>query len=41
MMNEQVMGLEKAELENIMENRQVNDYEQSFAEEAINETNVD
>ena len=35
-MNDQVMSNQETEIENIVENNQGNDYEQSFAEEALN-----
>ena len=35
--NEQVIGSQKTEVENIVENNQVDDYEKSFSEEALND----
>ena len=39
MMNEQAANTQETEVENIVENNYTNDYEQSFAEEALNDAN--
>ena len=39
MMNEQVMNTQETEVENIVENNEITDYEQSFSEEALNIVN--
>ena len=38
--NEQVIGSQKTEVENIVENNQADDYEKSFSEEALNDLNT-
>jgi cell division protein FtsZ len=41
MVNEQVMSSQKNEIESIIENNPINDYEKSFSEEAFNGSNIE
>ena len=41
MMNEQVISNQETEIESIIENNPINDYEKSFSEEAFNDSNMD